>query len=245
MKRALSVLALVALLMPLGVSETFARASAVTFRLGSWFFDNPIEQQTPCSPDGTGCGATQPDRSLWVNNVPDPYADVPTYQCPWDPDDEATAFFAGDTLAAGASVTGSLCEVVDDNPHEVLLGPLPAGIAGSVSVGGYLSLDVGPGRTGCIDGPQFDHPTSFNPSVYADPRLQPIASSNGGAGEFDRVTFTLRNVSGKTLRKVPSVWARVLKAIDEPTVRCPWPISTNANLRTPYGTYPMLWSEAQ
>lgn len=150
MKRFLAIVGAAASATALWIPAQGSSPIPVSWHVGSWFFDNPIEQQTPCSPNGTGCGASQPDRTLWVNNVPNPFPDVSTYRCAWDPDDDVDAFFAGNTLAAGATLSGSLCEVVDDNPHQVLLGPLPAGISGTVAVGNYLTLNVAAGQRAMV-----------------------------------------------------------------------------------------------
>jgi hypothetical protein len=206
MRRVLTLLGAVALAVALSIPVAANTNEPVHWAVHSTEFDQPVEQQAPAiNPTG----------------------------CVWDPDDWYRATFIGAHMLAGATVTGSICEIADWSPHLVFLTvPNIAGLSGTITLNGYISLTVGPGQTGCITGPKF---------AEDSPLLSPIPDSNGGVGEVETVSFSLTNGSGKRLRDV-IVWAKVEPIYAWSTTPCPWPQFTYGTQLFPAGHDPQVWT---
>jgi hypothetical protein len=238
--RRLAIVGAVALAAALSIPAQANTNEPVHWAYQSSDFDVLIEQQTPCSPDGTHCGAGQPDPSLWVTNVAQTLIPAPPTYCVWDPDDDISGAFLGAYINPGVTVTGTLCEYADDSPHLVYLSIPYAGLTGTLTVGNYLTLAVASGHTGCILGPQHHWPSSLSPSVYSDPRITPVSGSNGGAAEKITINLSLTNTTSHRIRDV-LVWGVVTDVIGWNTAPCPNPLFTYGTPLYPVGSYPQVW----
>ena len=153
--------------------------------MSSWETAYIVEQQTPCLPDGTACGATNPDPSLWtVNNT----------GCAWDPDDQrnSTLGWLSEYLDPGQSVSGGWCMYADTAIHLNSLYLRETNLVGTLKVGDYFTLTIPGGHRGCIAGPEYD--------TYDG--MPPVPNSNGGVGIRSDVTFTATSISNRRIRGV-------------------------------------------
>lgn len=180
------------------------------------WIQTPVEQQTPCLPDGTHCGAANPDESVWVvnptRNDPEP--------CAWDADDRLlSALGANALLRPGeTSAIGSFCLFADSTTHGFALRVNTPGLVGTLTLVGYASVTVQGGQTGCITSPKYDKRRTV-------PTLPLIEGSNGGHAEYVTATFSVTNSTGKRIRDgyaLASVFLAGFEFVAVPWCPYPW-----------------------
>lgn len=194
-----------------------ARAGSTTPAVWWWqqpVIETPVEQQTPCLPDGTHCGSTNPDESVWVVN---PTRDD-VRPCAWDADDRLlVALGANALLRPGESATSSVCVFADSTVHGIALQVNTPGLVGILTVPGYASVTVQGGQTGCISTPDYNATTV--------PSLPLIADSNGGHAERVVATFTVTNPTERRVRDgyaAVGVFLAGFQFVAEPWCPYPW-----------------------
>lgn len=176
--------------------------------------ETPVEQQTPCAPDGTHCGATNPDESVWVIN---PTRNDPR-PCAWDADDRLLVVLGSNALLRpGETASGSVCVYADSTVHGIALEVNTPGLVGTLTVEGYASVTVAGGQTGCISSPDYRAQTV--------PSLPLIDDSNGGHAETITATFSVTNVTNRRIRDghaVVGVFLAGFEFVAKPWCPYPW-----------------------
>lgn len=231
----------------------FTRAAKpVTAAWGVWWPRvawNPVEQQTPCLSDGTHCGATNPDQSVWVVNPTIPEGDGPP-PCAWDIDDKLFGGLQGQ-IPAGQTISATLfCVYADWSMHLAALDlTRNPELHGSVTLDGFATLDVRGGGRGCIAGPDYrlerrgaGTPLNGSGWVYS-PILGPVPDSNGGVARLVTITYSITN---PTSRQVRSADARAAVAhagfAGHSGNWCRFPITTYGTRLYPVGSDPQVWT---